>query len=644
MKLKTLIVALSSLGFTGQSMANSFVNEMLAPTIISSETSAKSPWYNTTLTKKNILNSNAQSIPELLKLIPGFTYGTPFGSYHTATYRGMADEYPRRMRLEVDGVPINLASTGSTFWGALPFSVEDIDRITFVSNPSSAINGDQAINGVLKIFTIRADEQNNKVSTSVSNKNLKRVYFRQGGFVSEDLAVQVSASKMKSDGEFQLKSSEDKSKVWANVFYTVDAKNTITGNFGVGQSLDDEDADEDLRYIPAYGNRAIKNVQGNVTWVNTDNGVITATAGINYLDNKTSNKLDNGFLFDISYDSLRAFASLDYKKQLTDSFTYFSGVSAISDRETPHYWSTEDEKWTSNKFRVYLGGDYQLADNLVLSGGIGVDSHSYYDNAWNYYLSALKDIDGQSSVAINYSTGSRFPVHWESKTQHYLINDSGFKLTRNQSFKEDVETEKLESLSVIYQYAKNNKNKLSARIYHDNYRDLIHTYYRAPLNGAVGAYGGQVISHGSGDKLTVNGLELNTSWELMSNLKSTVSYSHNNSIDHSGNVLERDKTIPDDILTVGLNYQIGKTKVNGYLTYMSEVTWDSQDVTNEVMVNDGYHTATVNVSHCMNMKATSELCLTAAAHNILNPDSNFYKKEDNTISDTQWIFKADYAF
>ncbi|MEW8497194.1 MAG: TonB-dependent receptor plug domain-containing protein [Candidatus Thiodiazotropha taylori] len=47
--------------------------------------------------------SAALNIPDLLRLVPGFTIGFYAGSRATVTYHGHADEYARDMQVLIDG-------------------------------------------------------------------------------------------------------------------------------------------------------------------------------------------------------------------------------------------------------------------------------------------------------------------------------------------------------------------------------------------------------------------------------------------------------------------------------------------------------------------------------------------------------------
>jgi outer membrane cobalamin receptor len=613
--------------------------------ILQQDTAADTSWFSTRISRKLINSSGATSIPELLRMIPGMVSSTPFGSYRMSTYMGMTDEYPRRMRIEIDGVPVNVASTGSVFWGALPFSLEDIESIDFVANPSSSVNGDQAFNGVLKINTIQASSENNQVSYAAGGKDYRRGYARLATSV-DNLSLQVTASKITSLGEHQEVSSEDRSKFWISSLYTPNSRDTVVMNFGVGNARDDEKVSELEPQYPAYEDRSVRNVLANFKWEHVGDGVFTLSSGLNHVENDMANLVNGGtMLFDTSYDSTRYFASADYERLFDEKKGRFSvALNQRLDIEKPNTWSYEDEEWESALTELLLSGGYRLGD-YTFTGGLGLFKHSDYENVETAIDAGVsKAISDDQSISLLYSQGVRFPVNWEAKSQHYVaFLPLDMNIFRNESTLDQMKPERVNSLSLGYEFKPTPVNRISARLFANRYEDLAYSYYTTPTLG-TGLYSGQVISSSSGDRLDVNGLEVSASWAINKSNTLMGAFTRTNAVDYDSNVNARAESTPQATATLGWFYEKNGTSLGVTYSYVSDIQWE--DVTaNEKKSFDGYTTASVKASHCMNPSdSLSELCFSGVLRNVLEPDSSFYNDSENAISDTQLILKADYRF
>lgn len=104
----------------------------------------------TVIDRDAIERSQAHSVPELLRQVPGVTLsnnGGP-GKNTTLFMRGTESDH---VLVLVDGVKVGSVSAGLTAFQDLP--VELIERIEVVRGPRSSLYGSEAIGGVIQIFT-----------------------------------------------------------------------------------------------------------------------------------------------------------------------------------------------------------------------------------------------------------------------------------------------------------------------------------------------------------------------------------------------------------------------------------------------------------------------------------------------------------
>lgn len=117
------------------------------------------------ITREEIENKQIQSLPQLLKQLPGvsITSNGGRGANTTVNVRGTNDKH---LLVLVDGIKIGSATSGSAALQLIP--VELIERIELVRGPRSSLYGSDAIGGVLQIFTRRSTERGVKPFASFS--------------------------------------------------------------------------------------------------------------------------------------------------------------------------------------------------------------------------------------------------------------------------------------------------------------------------------------------------------------------------------------------------------------------------------------------------------------------------------------------
>ncbi|MFZ6046603.1 TonB-dependent vitamin B12 receptor [Pseudomonas sp. CR3202] len=109
--------------------------------------------------REEIELSQARSVPELLRKVPGVTVsnnGGP-GKQTTVSIRGTESDH---VLVLIDGVKVGSVSNGLTAFQDLP--IELIERIEVVRGPRSSLYGSEAIGGVIQIFTRKGGQDGAK--------------------------------------------------------------------------------------------------------------------------------------------------------------------------------------------------------------------------------------------------------------------------------------------------------------------------------------------------------------------------------------------------------------------------------------------------------------------------------------------------
>lgn len=104
----------------------------------------------TVFTRRDIEASQAQSLPDLLRTVPGATLASYGGVGKTTSLflRGTESDH---VLVLVDGLKLGSATAGSAALQDIP--LDRIERIEVVRGPRAALYGSEAIGGVIQVFT-----------------------------------------------------------------------------------------------------------------------------------------------------------------------------------------------------------------------------------------------------------------------------------------------------------------------------------------------------------------------------------------------------------------------------------------------------------------------------------------------------------
>lgn len=143
--------------------------------------------------------SGFRDIPDLFRLVPGFTVAYTRDNSWGVGYHGLADAFSRRMQVLIDGRSVYTAAFGEVPWSSLPLSIEDIERIEVVRGPNSATYGSNAFMGIINIITKEASQvPGGHLSVQAGNQDMAGAMYRYGGG-SDDLRYRVTLSDQRRD-------------------------------------------------------------------------------------------------------------------------------------------------------------------------------------------------------------------------------------------------------------------------------------------------------------------------------------------------------------------------------------------------------------------------------------------------------------
>src|SRR5947207_1989245 len=121
---------------------------------------SKAPSAVTVVTAKQIQESGARSVPDLLRLVAGVNVRwNPM--IQTVDIRGFGENpFSNRILLLIDGSPMNSGDTGGFPMspGFDYFPIQNIKRVEVVRGPGSSLYGENAYWGVINIVTLTGED------------------------------------------------------------------------------------------------------------------------------------------------------------------------------------------------------------------------------------------------------------------------------------------------------------------------------------------------------------------------------------------------------------------------------------------------------------------------------------------------------
>jgi iron complex outermembrane receptor protein len=150
------------------------------------QTVAQAPAAVTAIGQEEIRRSGLNSIPELLRLVPGLDVARINASHWAISSRGFNELYSSKLLVLMDGRSVYTPLFSGVYWDTLDYILPDLDRIEVIRGPGATLWGANAVNGVINITTKSArDTQGFLLSGEYST--IDRVGgVRYGGKIDDD--------------------------------------------------------------------------------------------------------------------------------------------------------------------------------------------------------------------------------------------------------------------------------------------------------------------------------------------------------------------------------------------------------------------------------------------------------------------------
>lgn len=528
---------------------------------------SEAPAAVTVIDREMIRASGFRDIPDLLRLVPGFSVAYTRENTWAVGYHGMADAFSRRFQVLVDGRSIYSAAYGAVNWGELPLSIDDIERIEVVRGPNAATFGANAFLAVINIITKDPSQTPGTfASLQYGEQGMSGMTLRHGGSRG-DLRYRLTLSAQTRDrfetdvrdGSFAEAVYEETRTYFMNgrADYRISATDEFSGQFGftVGDweagtlrhPEEPREQDVSAHYVQLKFRRA-HNAD--------DEWMVQAYLSRNAQDAPHVTPLvpplvpaPTPFLLEAGNDQEQIRANLEFQanRRVAPDLRMVWGAEVRHETVKSRRYFDTDEKLDGTLGRAYVNMEWRARHDLLLQGGAMLEHHYFTDTdisprvAMNYTLA-----EGHT-VRVNLSQAYRSPTFFEQKGNLRYYTTTGMLL--RQLFgpaRDSLQPERILSREVGYvgQYPQHHV-QLNAKLFHDTIYDYIKS------QGSPGRFGNR------GD-FTVHGGDLEVNWRPTPAVRLSAQYSRA-FIDADPNIdNDLNESAPRNAFSLLASYEIGQ--------------------------------------------------------------------------------------
>lgn len=162
------------------------------------------------VSQEDIRRSGANSIPEVLRMVPGLHVARIDSQKYSITSRGYSGRFADDLLVLIDGRTVYSPLVAGVFWEVQDLPLEDIERIEVIRGPGGTLWGANAVNGAIHIITKKAkDTQGGLVTVGGGTEERAFTTMRYGGQFGNNLSYRLYGKLFDRDRTSSTEGSHD---------------------------------------------------------------------------------------------------------------------------------------------------------------------------------------------------------------------------------------------------------------------------------------------------------------------------------------------------------------------------------------------------------------------------------------------------
>lgn len=391
----------------------------------------EAPVAMTVIDREMIEASGARTIPDLLRLVPGFQVGYFDGNTPVTTYHGHGDEYSRRVQVLIDGRSVYVPTLAGIQWADHITTIDDIARIEVIRGPNAATYGNNSFLAVVSITTRHAiEDQGHKIKLVQGSKDTHEGYYRFGDKIN-NLDYRVTVGSEHDDGTDLLNDYTRADYLSYRLDKQINLNNFLSYQGGYKDTkLGDHEAPPDFQIETISAFQWLK-------WEHTtsNNNSLSLQYYYNYLDEdlEHENRLIT-FPFGIDPFPPEAIALLSERHDIEFSYTVnFDDLRIVTGASARMDIVSADNVFRTNNtlhhklYRGFAHGEYNFRNGWLMNTGFMIENNDISGTDFSPRISFLHHINPNHTVRFATSRATRTPTLYDQNA--YLVTNQ--QLTQN---------------------------------------------------------------------------------------------------------------------------------------------------------------------------------------------------------------------
>lgn len=166
------------------------------------------------ITGDELRRSGFQTLPEAMRMVPGFFVAQWYSSAWDLTARGFSAAFSNQLLVMIDGVSVYTPLYAGVFWELQAIPITEVDRIEVIRGPGASLWGANAVNGIINVVTKNsADTQGAMISGTIGR--IERTASARYGFpISENGTMSLWVVGQDFDGLVDANGDDDPFDDW----------------------------------------------------------------------------------------------------------------------------------------------------------------------------------------------------------------------------------------------------------------------------------------------------------------------------------------------------------------------------------------------------------------------------------------------
>jgi outer membrane receptor for ferrienterochelin and colicins len=574
-----------------------------------------------TVIKRDELESHYyRDVTDALKSVPGVVV-TGGGDNTEISLRGMGAKYTLIL-LDGKRVATGLTRPNSDGPGIeagwMP-PLEAIERIEVIKGPMSTLYGSDAIGGVINVITRKmAKKWSGKVQLSTvlqenrdsGDEQSQNIFLT--GPLSDNLSMQIFAQQQQREEDNITNGYADKSlsSIGTKMAYQLNDDHEFIVAGDVTRQARRQNSDKSYDASGTYASG---------TYTETKYG--HTDLSLTHKGNWQSVGKSETFLQTEQSDNPSREITLNNTEFKSTLVTLFSRHSVTTGVQIGHEKLNDETTNTggdltelsNTTFALFAEDEWQLMDDLALTGGVRYDHDQRYGSNLSPRLYSVWNIDDEWTLKGGVSTGFRAPEVRQSSSA-WVASSRGGDRYGNPDLK--PENSVTEEVSVHYQNDSGLASSLG--VFNNNFNDMISTQSCTAVtcDTLTNSYGNTNKVYINVDKAVTRGVEASIEYPITDSLETKASYTYTYSKQETGDAAgDPLNNLPKHLLSAEVSWATTDS-----LDSWAKFTYHGEESADEGATSTPYYTF---VDAGMTYSLTKDTTLKAAIYNLLDEDVDY---------------------